>query len=296
MAEEFLQNLIRAAAAASAAAPPARGAQRARADHRPIGRLDAFDGSPEHWAEWSFKARAYLHLQAGMPADHLEAAARSSTPAAVPDDVDEPVLHEANVTLYYVLVTCCRGAAATLLRKAPAAHGLEAWRLLSRKFDPADDRSSLGLLTTVLRFNFGDSLDTLGVKLDQFDVLVAKYEAGTVGGETVADGIKRALLISGLPEPLSTHARVNGPALDTYDKLRAMVDEYLLSKRLWSPDLVVPGANLSNEQGPVPMDIGHVKGGKGKGGKGKGRGNKGGLEGYGKGSSSGGRHDSGGAR
>ena len=173
MAEEFLQNLIRAAAAASAASPPARGAQRARVDHRPVGRLDAFDGGPEAWAEWSFKAKAYFHLQAGMPAECLEQAARSATPVAAPDELQEPDVYKANTTLYYILVTCCRGAAATLLRKAPAAHGLEAWRLLSRKFDPADDRSSLGLLTTVLRFNFGDSLDALGAKLDQFDVLVA---------------------------------------------------------------------------------------------------------------------------
>jgi len=241
-----------------------------QADVRGLGRPSEFDGRADQWTEWSFKAKAWIVLNTEFGTVDLEKVSRSADPVDMRAMGATARTMEANTKLYFMLAMMVKGQAATVVRKAPNGHGLEAWRLLSRKYDPEDDQSSLGLLAALLKYDFGGSLHELSQRLDHFDVLLKKYESASET-EDLPDGVKRALLLSGLPEPLATHIQMNGKVLDTFKKVRYAVEEYLRTKRVWSADFLV---SASSNDGPAPMDIGAVTKGKGKswGKKGTGKG------------------------
>ena len=234
-AEEFLQNLLVAVAAQAARAVPeeAHGGRERHADVRGLGRPAEFDGRVDQWTEWSFKAKAWIVLNTEFNTADLERVSRSVGPVDMRAMGATARTMEANTKLYFMLAMMVKGQAATLVRKAPNGHGLEAWRLLSRKYDPEDDQSSLGLFVALLKYDFGGNLQELGQKLDHFDVMLAKYE-NVSETDDLPDGVKRALLLSGLPEPLATHIQLNGNVLDSFKKVRYAVEEYLRTKRVWS--------------------------------------------------------------
>ena len=90
---------------------------------------------------------------------------------------------------------------------------------------------------------------------------------------------KVSILAHIAPKELQQSIFMHSDALDTYAKIREYIEQYLINKNVWkrpqgSQFGLTKVANKVDD-GPVPMDIGAVKGDKGAGKDGKGKGDKG---------------------
>jgi hypothetical protein len=121
-------------------------------DTRSIGKPKIFDGSADSWRDWSFQFQAWVTLLDGRFATALPAAADRADELK-PETGDEQRKLSSN--LYFILVMLCAGSALAEIRSVPVGQGLEAWRRLSRRFEPRTRNHILTMLTSVLSPNLG---------------------------------------------------------------------------------------------------------------------------------------------
>ena len=116
-------------------------------DMKMMGKPKQFDGNDANWTEWSFVFKSYTALMSVDMSDLMTRAAMS--PAEVPMSPDD---EEAQVQrdLYHVLVLLCTGRALQELQRCPAYNGLECWRPLVARYEPAERGRALGLLSGIL--------------------------------------------------------------------------------------------------------------------------------------------------
>ena len=192
-------------------------------------------------------------------------------------------------TLFYLMTQLTKKAARKMVKAAPAMHGYEAYRRLSRHYGTATAEASTGILLQILRFSFGSKLDEVEERLSEFTQLVDRHDQVT-GLEAVAPIIKRAVLLGNVPEPLKTHLQLNSVNLETFDKVYSAAAEYLRGRRIYETTAGgagKQGGGAGHKDDPMDVDALWKKGkGKGKGkdkkGKGKGKDKKGKAEGNGK--------------
>ncbi len=163
--------------------------------------------------------------------------------------------------------------------------GLEAWRRLSRRWDPATGGRQRNLLREII--NPGrKTLEELSGAIEKWEKLIARYERlkGTCGiRKKVDDDIKMGALEAMCPASLETHLQMNRTRLNAYEIVREEVRLYLESK---------VGTKMSiKTRDDDPTDVSaffQQKGKNGKKGKGKGKSDGGkGKFGGGKGKSKG---------
>ena len=101
-----------------------------------LGKPGLFRGDEQHWSEWSFVMRGWLLMSGLMNAQLLQRVEKLVEPI---DELDVPAnFDESNHKIYYALVMLLRGHAQVLLRSAPVGHGIEAWRVLVRRYERSD--------------------------------------------------------------------------------------------------------------------------------------------------------------
>eukprot|EP00969_Alexandrium_andersonii_P097242 4292080-Alexandrium_andersonii.AAC.1 len=66
----------------------------------------------------------------------------------------------------------------------------------------------MSVLRAVLSFDFGTQLETVMDRLMEYEALIHRYEE-EIEPELLADDIRKAVLIRGVPEPLRTHLQMN---------------------------------------------------------------------------------------
>ena len=99
-------------------------------DTRLLGRPSTFGGAEAEWPDWAFSMRAY------------GAAIDAAFPAVAPVLVTTLGVPEQNVArqLFFMLAMMTKGPALAIVRQAEISgggpNGLEAWRLLVRRYEP----------------------------------------------------------------------------------------------------------------------------------------------------------------
>ena len=167
-----------------------------------FGRPSLFHGLDDTWPEWSFVMRAWILANNIVTEDNLR---RIETCSDTIDlDLDVPDHHvEAAKRLYLALALVTRGAAQNVVRAVETGNGFEAWRRMVRRYDRRDSQCVMGLLQTIVM--------RLGDKLNEFDILVTKYEQMT--GERISDRIKVAVVSRVLIDPLKSQVLLTVPTL-----------------------------------------------------------------------------------
>ena len=115
-------------------------------DTRSLGRPSTFGGAEAEWPDWSFSMRAYgAAIDAAFPGA-MEVASRATAPVLV-TTLGGP---EQNVArqLFFMLAMMTKGPALAIVRQAEISgggpNGLEAWRLLVRRYEPEASTRTLG--------------------------------------------------------------------------------------------------------------------------------------------------------
>jgi len=244
-------QLQQAQATPSPGADPApAGSSRLNVDARQLNKPDVFTGEDKKWRDWSIVFRSYATL-ANPDLEVLLKQAESLTDPIIMSTLSDKD-RRAGRELYHILISMVRGQALDKVVNAGEFNGLEAWRLLADRYDPKLKSRTAGQLVTLLRWNFdGDVMS----RLEAFEREVANYTLST--GEGISDNLKIGLVLNQLQQDgaLRDHLLMNSGKLSTWKLFR---DELVEIIRVRS--------------GPVPMDVGGIKGGGGRKGGGGGGG------------------------
>ena len=234
--------------------------------------------SPGDWAHWSFKFRNYI-TNSGFPKGRvcLDWAQDREEPISeieVGSDLHHvPDAEVLNDQLFAALAALLDGEALDILMNTTEGQGFEAWREISKRFDPKTKgrtRNKLIHLLTPGQCTLGE----LSSKIEQWEESVRRY--GERSRTAWSDDFRVASLTSMCPKVFQDHIGLNQNRLAKYEDVRNEVFSYLEMKH--------------DSQKPTPMDVGswdYEKGGKGKGKKGfspwgEGKGGKESGKGYGK--------------
>ena len=121
---------------------------------------------------------------------------------------------------------------------------------LHDRFSLPDRARGVSLLSRLLDFTLRDA--TFEADLTDFISLKNKYEKAT--GKRLDDDLLVTLMVNKTSGSLQQHLRLNVDALTTFSDVLAIVKQYSQSRHLanWTSSI--------DNGGPVPMDIGALKG------------------------------------
>ena len=225
-------------------------------DTRLLGRPSTFGGAEAEWPDWAFSTRAY-----GAAIDAAFPGAMDASRATAPVFVTTLGGPEQNVTgqLFFMLAMMTKGPALAIVRQAEISgggpNGLEAWRLLVRRYEPEASTRTLGLLQQILNpVPFPDNVTGFEEALSKWELTISRWESSA--HDALNEGVKIALLLKMTPEPLRQNLHLQGHT--KYGVARAAVVNALLSQHSW-------------QNAPEPMEVGEIGGKRPHKGKAKGK-------------------------
>ena len=157
-----------------------------------------------------------------------------------------------------MLAQLCEGEAFDLVQNTQDSNGWEAWRVISKRFDPHGAGRKRSVMSQLLAPGSFD-LKNLNSAIARWEEMLRVYERRA--GKDLPDDVKATIHTEMTKGALEDRLLLNASRFKTYVSVRDEIQCYLESKR---------------NQEAVPMDIGALNknGGKGKG-KGEGTGAKG---------------------
>ena len=129
-----------------------------------------------------------------------------------------------------VLHKVCKKFAASKIKPIPKSDGINTWRMLSKWFSARSDTDSATLLTMILNPNRAANVDDLQSKLDAWDEHVRNYET-KFNKADLTDAVRRTAMRAIAPEKVVEQRIIGVKGLNTYDKLRNVLDDYVLDRR-----------------------------------------------------------------
>ena len=275
-------------------------------DNRGVAKPDKFGSKDEGFLRWKIRTESFIlsvfpELEEPLTwaEEHEASIGKTDVEAEFGSAATIPVeeIHEKSAQVYAVLQNLLEGEAFTIVHNCPKGNGLEAWRKINKRYDPATGCRKGSLLRHILS-PAKSKLEDLTANLEVWLDLIARYENRkdpTGARVQLQDEIKIAVLEQICPTELERHLQMSKARLRTFDDHREEITSFL-ETRLGSKLKIETIASASGKENKTDdaMDVGAVmfkgkgkgKGksskGKGKGFKGKGKGNKGGKQGKGK--------------
>ena len=203
--------------------------------------LKKFTGELSQWDDWAWAFKNIITSQNATIANGMTGA---DTAAEEVDEEVELSLDQAqrSAELYSLLCQLLEGEPLTIMRTVGKPHGLKAWQLLYKKYNPRTMAKGIRMLCEVT--------SPPKVKdLKDFDKLVMAWEARVkklkdLFREELSDGMRVAIFTNMLPASMQDHIYTSVDKDTSYTTLRDKM-------RSWVANKVV--------QGPAPIDVGEVK-------------------------------------
>jgi hypothetical protein len=136
-----------------------------------------------------------------------------------------PEYQEKNKLLYYILASSCTGRAQCFVRTAEAQNGLEAWRLLNKRYHRQNADNTFELLRVLMNFSCGNDVRSVENKHAEFDSLVHEYDERAT--DILSDEVIRGILMRVVPEPLKSHVRVCSSSFTSSRNVRRAIAEFV---------------------------------------------------------------------
>ncbi len=113
-----------------------------------------------------------------------------------------------------------------IIAKGANGNGIEAWRKLKMRYDPVSETSQVNVLLQVLQPTRARNVKETLSCIEKWEEGMRRQQTIT-GAEPLTDGTKRALLIKMCPAEMARHLQLNARHLDTYEKMRWEVVNYI---------------------------------------------------------------------
>jgi len=188
-------------------------------DTKAVGKPDKYNSKEAEWPSWSYGFGTWFNAQFEKGEEILKwAESHNNNPI---DDVDldgaeprYPQIKSVNAQLHVILVSLMQRntAAFEIVKNTGQNNGLDAWRRLSRKFDPNNPQANLALLKRVLHPKQA-SLESLQAAIEQWEYDHRTYTEKTK--ETLSDSMQRMCLQTMCPQDLLQHLEMETARLDT---------------------------------------------------------------------------------
>ena len=182
-------------------------------DTRGIGRPPSFGGMDKEWREWKGKITAYLYATAPNAKPYLDWAEASAVPItqSVMEDQctnDEgglaaDALHnmaQFSTRLGLILVDTCKGEPYRIVESAGHGNGLEAWRLLMRRYASRTPGTKRALLASLFSMKPAISAADFESVLLTVEEIIRRYDAMSI--TKMPEDIQCAILIAVCPKDL----------------------------------------------------------------------------------------------
>ena len=237
--------------------------QRSIVDTRGMGRPPAFDGADRAWREWRGKVTAYLTATDALADGSLKWAEVQTCVIAqeqlvfecTKDElVNEDRLHLLNAfnkKLYLVLVDTCKNEPYRIVESAGNGQGLEAWRLLTRRYASRTPGTKRALLANLFSLKPATSPDAFESLLMSMEDMVRRYDA--MASTPMSDDIKCAVLVACCPRELQEYLNMSSEDF-VYQDLRVKVMTWAERKREQHPKNLTQ-LEHKNSTGLAPMDV-----------------------------------------
>jgi len=138
--------------------------------------------------------------------------------------------------LLQLLTAICEDAAFTLVQNARPYGGLDAWRRLSRRFDPQTPMKSVFALIKLLHRS-PVALDALLEAIEQWE---EAYRVWCAASKMILpDVVQQVALILMLPSELRSHIELTIDQYDDYPELRSYVERYVTTKVTGTDDMQI---------------------------------------------------------
>ena len=154
-----------------------------------------------------------------------------------------PDRRETDKALHMSLAMMCKNEALDLVNTVTYKRGFESWRKLSKEYG-ATTGTSLHEYTNLLEYDFVTT-DGFKKRLLKWENQIVDFQKAT--SEVFSDRLKCAIVLSRSPASIRTYLRVQNRR--DYEALRVALMNYLEAE--------------DDGHGPVPMDVGAMKGKKG---------------------------------
>jgi hypothetical protein len=208
-------------------------------DTKGLGKPSSFDGTEEKFLPWKTRTENFVIGVYPDIASALEWAEEQTAPIESIDvvtafgdanDADYiPELVEKQQQLFMVLQQLCEREAFDLVTNCGRGQGLEAWRKLNRRYDPATG----GRKRTLLRHILSPTrvkIDDLSGAIEKWMDSIRMYERrkDEAGRRTiVADDVKISVLESLVPSELERHMQLNRAKFSTFSQAMEEIHAYL---------------------------------------------------------------------
>ena len=200
-----------------------------RIDHRALGAPPEWDSAKEDgFLEWQIKLKAWLVNQDAQAIHWLTRAAVATSPLVTeglpfeefPTERDRDDCQRFNTLLYNILITKLKGEAFTLVSSVTDGCGLEAWRLLSKRYEPRTPATKRALLRSIFTMKSAKKVEDIERNLLKLEKTYDRYEA--MATEKLPEDIKTVIMIELCTPELKEHLEFNTKDV-TYKETREAV-------------------------------------------------------------------------
>ena len=129
--------------------------------------------------------------------------------------------------LGYLLVMLTSGPALQIIQQQPS--GVQAFRVLARRYSSRLQERSLAQLPELMHFGFGQEPAGVTDRLIVFERLVGEHE--TSSGKVLGVHVKCAVLLERVPSELRTHLLLTCGSRPHYATLRQTMESYSVARR-----------------------------------------------------------------
>jgi hypothetical protein len=224
---------------------------RKRLDERHFRRVEKFTGCEKVWRDWHFQVRAAVRAadkQAAEIMEHVERTEEDMTSGDIEDkymeDDGDSKIEKLAAEMYDLLCSLTSGEAMTVVRAETEMNGFLAWRSLCKRYSPMTPARTLAALMDVMNPPKHTDINLILKAIDLWTLKINTLEKDH--GEKLSPNMKKAVLLSMLPNDIQDLIYQNAEATKTYEETRDRV-KAVVNNRL-----------ARSSKGGSPMDIGQI--------------------------------------
>ncbi|CAK8995863.1 Retrovirus-related Pol polyprotein from transposon TNT 1-94 [Durusdinium trenchii] len=238
-------------------------------DNRGLAKPDKFDGKEEGFLYWRTRLEAFVtsihpDLEDIMlwaeEMDHeiMSADIKAAWGPLNPSEREVVDVDSMNSQLFAVLQTLCEREAFQIVRSSGKHNGLESWRRLVRRLDPATGNRRRAMLRAILNPSKASKLEDLSNSIESWEEMVRQYEHKKRPDGTrhqLDEEIRMSVLEHLCPGELEKHLnlQLNRSRFTSYLDVRNEIVLYI-EARLGAKFRMTDASQPPGGQDPQPMD------------------------------------------
>ena len=203
-------------------------------DTRGLGRPDTFKGDEAQWMEWKTKMLAYLcasnpgaRTWVDWASRQTEVITKEDVELEYDDDLVRTQVASFDLTLYQTLVCSTSGHAFNMVHSAGGS-GLEAVRLLSRRYEPRTPGTKRAILKAILGYAPAKRIEDIERSLLSFEELLKRYDA--LSGAALPEDLQVTIALDLCTKDLREHLEITTKE-KSYREVREEIMSYVERKR-----------------------------------------------------------------